>query len=364
MKAPVAPTFGEPGRLTIEELQLATRNHGMPLEALRYPITPTGLHYLLTHYDVPAVDPEPWTLEISGAVVEPVRLSLADLRARSLSRVTVTMECAGNGRAFLDPRPLSQPWLHEAVGTAEWAGVPLSELLDAAGMAAGALEVVFRGLDRGLENGVEQTYERSLTVGEARRPEVLIAIDMNGNPLLPQHGAPARLVVPGWYGMANVKWLSAISVVREPFTGYQQSWSYRLRQDPSETGAPLSRIAAHALMLPPGIPDFFTRDRVVALGPHRLTGRVWSGDQPIDGVDVSFDDGDTWVEATLDPADLGPWAWRSWAFDWIPSRAGRYVLACRARVDQSAETPGRPAWNLGGYANPAPQRIVVTVTDG
>ena len=121
---PDAPVFGELGRLTTEEVQLATRNHGMPLEALRYPITPMGLHYLLTHYDVPAVDPGTWSLEIGGAVAKPSRFSLADLRGRPLARVTVTMECAGNGRALLDPRPLSQPWLHEAVGTAEWAGDP------------------------------------------------------------------------------------------------------------------------------------------------------------------------------------------------------------------------------------------------
>ncbi len=360
---PSGPVFGERGRLTPEELRLATRNHGMPLEALRYPVTPIGLHYLLTHYDVPAVDPTTWHLEIGGAVAMPWRLSLEDLQARPQSHVTVTMECAGNGRALLDPRPLSQPWLHEAIGTADWGGVPLTTLLDEAGVAADAVEVVFDGLDRGVENGVEQTYERSLALDEARRPEVLVAIEMNGQPLLPQHGAPARLVVPGWYGMANVKWLSAIGVVREPFTGYQQAWSYRLRQDPSEPGLPLSRMAPHALMLPPGIPDFFSRDRVVPSGPCRLTGRVWSGSLPIEGVEVSVDDGLTWLEATVAPADLGPWAWRSWAFDWTPSRAGQHVLSCRPRPGGGAD-PERPAWNLGGYANPAPQRIVVTVTDG
>ena len=356
-----APVFGEPGRLSYEELRLAARNHGMPLEALAYPVTPTGLHYLLTHYDVPAVDPDTWQLEIGGAVERPLRATLADLRGRTLQRVTVTMECAGNGRALLEPRPLSQPWLHEAVGTAEWAGVPLTELLDEVGAAADAREVVFGGLDRGVENGVEQTYQRSLAIGEARRGEVLVALEMNGQPLLPQHGAPARLVVPGWYGMANVKWLSTITLVREPFTGPQQSWSYRMRQDPSETGVPLSRISPHALMQPPGIPDFFTRDRVLAKGPCRLTGRVWSGDAEIDGVEVSVDGGATWADAVVGPADLGPWAWRPWSFEWTPARVGEHVLACRARA---SEAPDRPAWNLGGYANPAPQRIVVTVTDG
>src|SRR6185295_3309644 len=122
------PTFGEPGRFTPEELQLATRNHGLPLEALRYPVTPAGLHYLLTHYDIPDVDATTWALEIGGHVAEPRRLSLDELRSRPQMSVTVTMECAGNGRALLDPRPLSQPWLQEAVGTAVWTGVSLKSL--------------------------------------------------------------------------------------------------------------------------------------------------------------------------------------------------------------------------------------------
>jgi DMSO/TMAO reductase YedYZ molybdopterin-dependent catalytic subunit len=352
------PVFGEPGRLSYEELRLATRNHGMPLEALAYAITPTGLHYLLTHYDVPAVEAGTWALTLGGAVDRPLRLTLGDLRARPAERVVVTMECAGNGRALLEPRPLSQPWLHEAIGTAEWAGVSLASLLEEAGVRGDACEVVFAALDRGVENGVEQGYERSISLEEARRPEVLVAYEMNGQPLLPQHGAPARLVVPGWYGMTNVKWLTSISVVREPFVGPQQSWSYRMRQDPSEPGVPLSRIEPHALMQPPGIPDFYTRDRVLDMGPCRLTGRVWSGRDAIEGVEVSVDGGATWADARLEPAELGPWAWRSWSFDWTPSHAGEHVLACRARA---VDTGDRPAWNLGGYANPAPQRVAVTV---
>ena len=122
MDAPAGTTLGD---VTFEELQLAARNHAMPLEALRYPMTPVGLHYLLTHYDIPAVDPETWRLEIGGSVERPLSLSLAELRERDALTVPVTLECAGNGRALLAPRPLSQPWLTEAVGTAEWTGVAL-----------------------------------------------------------------------------------------------------------------------------------------------------------------------------------------------------------------------------------------------
>ena len=267
--------------ITLEELRLAARNHGMPLEALQYDVTPVGLHYLLTHYDIPVIDVARWRLTIGGQVRNRLELSLDDLLALPAVTQRVTMECAGNGRALLDPRPLSQPWLLEAVGTGEWTGVALSDVLTRAGVAPDAPEVVFTGVDRGLEHGVEQVYERSLPVATAMGPDAFLAYALNGAPLPPQHGFPLRLVVPGWYGMTNVKWLHAITAVDAPFTGYQQTTSYRLRQREDEPGEPLTRMRPRALMVPPGVPDFFSRARHVAAGEHRLVGRAWSGFAPI-----------------------------------------------------------------------------------
>jgi sulfane dehydrogenase subunit SoxC len=153
--------------ITPPELRLAARNHALPLEALRHPITPAGLHYLLIHYDIPVVDPEAFRLEIAGAVARPLSLSLDDLRERERVSLPVTFECAGNGRALLEPRPVSQPWLTGAVGTAEWAGAALGPLLEEAGVMPGAVEALFTGLDRGVEGGVAQAYERALPVAEA-----------------------------------------------------------------------------------------------------------------------------------------------------------------------------------------------------
>src|SRR5690349_1767938 len=158
-----------PNDISVEELQLAARNHGMPLEALRYPITPVGLHYLLIHCDIPFADAESWTLTLGGLVDRPATLSLRELKARPVEEVAVTMECAGNGRARLDPRPVSQPWLQEAVGTGSWRGVPLRTLLEEAGADERAVEVVFTGLDHGIEGEVEQDYARSLPLAEAMR---------------------------------------------------------------------------------------------------------------------------------------------------------------------------------------------------
>jgi DMSO/TMAO reductase YedYZ molybdopterin-dependent catalytic subunit len=344
--------------ISLEELQLAARNHGMPLEALRYPVTPVGLHYLLTHYDVPVVDPESWRLTVSGE--RELTLSLEELSARPAAELTVTMECAGNGRARLEPRPISQPWLLEAVGTARWRGTPLRPLLEEAGIADGVVEVLFTGLDRGIEGEEEQDFQRALPLEEALRGDVLLAYEMNGAPLPPQHGFPLRLVVPGWYGMTNVKWLSRIELSARRFGGYQQSWSYRLRQTEDEEGEALTRMQPRSLFVPPGIPEYLSRERTVPAGEVLVEGRAWSGLAPIESVGVSVDGGSTWTPAELEPAGER-WAWRGWSFRW-DAEPGDYVLSSRTRDEAGNEQPLDPPWNLGGYANNAVQRVRVTVT--
>jgi len=344
--------------ISLEELQLAARNHGMPLEALRYPVTPVGLHYLLTHYDVPDVDAGSWSLRVRGE--QEVSLGLDEVRARPWVELAVTMECAGNGRARLDPRPVSQPWLLEAVGTARWAGTPLRPLLEEAGVGEGAVEVLFTGVDRGSEGGEEQAFQRALAVEEALRDEVLLAYEMNGEPLPPQHGYPLRLIVPGWYGMTNVKWLCEIEVLREPFSGYQQLWSYRVRQTEDEEGEALQWMLPRSLLVPPGIPEFMTRERFVPAGEVLVQGRAWSGLAPVASVDVSADGGSSWRAAELEPEE-GRWAWRGWSFRW-QAEPGACVLCSRAGDEAGNEQPLEPAWNLGGYANNSVQRVPVTVT--
>jgi len=342
-----------------EELQLAARNHGMPLEALRWDVTPVGLHYLLTHYDIPAVDPASWRLEIGGRVERSLSLSLAELRERPAVTRPVTMECAGNGRARLEPHVVSQPWLLEAVGNAEWTGVPVAALLEEAGVAEDAVEILFTGLDRGVEGGEEQAYQRSLTLEEAAGGP-LLAYAINGEPLPPQHGFPLRLLVPGWYGMTSVKWLARIDAIAEPFAGYQQATGYRIRSHAEDPGTPVTRIMPRALMVPPGIPDFMTRERFVEAGPCELRGRAWSGWGAIEAVEVSVDGAATWAAASLGP-EPSPGAWRAWTFAW-DAAPGEHELCCRARDAAGNAQPVEAGWNVGGYANTSVQRVPVTVT--
>ncbi|MET7697717.1 sulfite oxidase [Streptomyces sp. NPDC005485] len=347
-----------------EELALAARNHGLPLEALRYDVTPPGLHYVLTHYDIPDVDGAPWQLTLGGRVRRPLQLGVDDLRSYPAATVRVTMECAGNGRALLTPRPVSQPWLVEAVGTAEWTGVPLRLLLAEAGVEPDGVDVVFTGADHGVERGVEQDYQRALPLDAAtgEESEILVAYEMNGAPLPPQHGRPLRLVVPGWYGMAHVKWLRDVTVVDTPFTGFQQAVAYRLRQDAGDEGEPVTRIAPRALLIPPGFPDFMSRTRVVRPGAVPLTGRAWSGRAPVTGVEVSTDAGRSWHPAELEQVTGHRWAWRRWTFPW-DATPGSHVLSARATDAEGHTQPLDQPWNRGGFAINLVQRVSVLCLD-
>jgi DMSO/TMAO reductase YedYZ molybdopterin-dependent catalytic subunit len=312
------PAEGHVTGITMAELAMATRNHGMPLEALRYDVTPVGLHYLLIHFDIPEADERTWALELGGAVARPLTLTMDELRRRPQVTAPVTLECAGNGRARLDPRPISQRWL-------------------------------------------EDDYERSLTIEEAMRPEVLLAWGVNGQPLPPQHGFPLRLVVPGWYGMTSVKWLRRITVVSEPFDGYQQTGTYLLHTSEDDPGTPVTRIQPRSLLVPPGIPEFESRVRICPPGRQLLTGRAWSGLAPVAAVEVSTDGGGSWAPARLGEQP-SPWAWAGWTFEWEATPGGHEL--CSRATDAAGNTqPLETPWNTGGYANNAVQRVPVTVHD-
>jgi sulfane dehydrogenase subunit SoxC len=345
-----------------EEVKLGLRNHGMHLEGLRYPVTPIGMHYLLIHFDIPFIDPATYALEISGLVGNPMRLTLEDITARPALTTPAVMECAGAGRAHLFPRPISAPWHEEAVGCAEWTGTPLRPLLEEAGLLDDAVEILFSGHDRGVEDGVEHYFERSLPIEEALRDEVLLAYEMNGQPLPPQHGFPLRLVVPDWYGMASVKWLGSITAIDEPFEGIQQRGRYRFRRSGEDPGTPVTRKNPHALMVPPGIPDFLARTRHVRAGRTLVEGRAWSGWGAVERVEFSSDGGRTWDDAALGEPG-GRHAWKSWSYEWHAREPGEYELCVRATDATGRTQPMDPGevWNYGGYGVNVVQRVPVLV---
>ncbi|MFP6567113.1 MAG: sulfite oxidase [Dehalococcoidia bacterium] len=342
-----------------EEVQLASRNRGMPLEALKYNITPAGMHYLLIHFDIPYLDADTWNLEVGGLVANPVSLSLDDIKSRQSVTMPVTMECAGNGRTLLEPRSISQPWGLEAIGTAEWTGTPLGPMLEDAGVDPSAVEILFTGQDRGVQGDEIQDYQRSLTLEDASRDEVMLVYEMNGQPLQPQHGYPMRLIVPGWYGMTSVKWLTKIEAISEHFDGFQMDRTYRYKQDADDPGEPVDLIRVRALMIPPGIPDFLTRTRLLDAGPVTLEGRAWAGRLGVDRVEVSANNGESWDDASLEEP-VGKYAWRAWSRDW-DARPGNHILSVRATDSKGNIQPTDQPWNYQGMGNNMVHRVNVVV---
>lgn len=354
-----APRDHLDGPFLREEVVLANRNHGLLVEALRYDVTPAGMHYLLNHFDVPYVESSgEWRLGVTGLVERPLSLSVAEIVALPQKTLRVTLECAGNGRGQVTPRWPSMPWMAEAVGTAEWTGTPLKGVLERAGVKPGAVEISFTGADRGFDRGHEHAYGRSLTVDLAMHEDVLLVHAMNGQPLLPQHGFPLRLIVPGWYGMASVKWLDAIEVLAEPYQGFQQVQTYKYKKTSDDPGVPITHMRVKSLMAPPGIPDWYTRRRLLEAGSVAIRGRAWSGSgTPIERVDVSVDG--VWHRAALDPVS-SKYAWRGWRFDWSAT-PGDYVLSCRATDADGNTQPQEVPFDRGGFGNNVVQTVAVTV---
>jgi DMSO/TMAO reductase YedYZ molybdopterin-dependent catalytic subunit len=318
------------------------------LDRQQGPITPNSRHYIRDHFAIP---PAPAELVVDGAVDTPMRLGIAELRAMPSRSLAVTLECAGNGRAFLQPAAPGEQWGLGAVSTAEWTGVALRDVLAAASPRATAVEVLFAGADRGTPKDVgrEIAFERSLPLADALRDEVLLAYAMNGEPLPPEHGAPLRLVVPGWYGMASVKWLARVSLIERAFDGFYQKHRYVIGHQP------LREMAPRAVITEP------VDGARVPRAPIAVRGRAWSGHAPIDSVEVSSDGGFSWHPAKVTAA-LSPYSWCEWTITIEPGLRTDIAILAYA-VDAHGEVqPIKPRQTALGYMNNAAQPIHVRVT--
>jgi DMSO/TMAO reductase YedYZ molybdopterin-dependent catalytic subunit len=302
--------------------------------------------YQLHHFQEMNLDPATWALTVTGHVGRPLALDLAKVRAMAPVKEVVLLECAGNGRNAADPRPnFPAPWFQEAIGCLEYTGVRLADVLRAAGVLPNAVEVVFTGADEGVEKRVRQHFQRSLTIEEAMKPEVLLAYAANGEPLSDAHGKPLRLVKPHWYGMASVKWLTNIEVITRPFTGFQQLRSYRYTLDDpfDDPGEPVTLQHVRAAMKPLGLPDADTGSRWADPGTYEVVGKAWSGAGSITAVDFSSDDGATWRATDLG-GEVSPWSWTRWSTTWRATR-GEHILRCRAHDSAGNVQPLHPEWN-------------------
>ncbi len=311
-------------------------------------ITPTESFYVRTHFPIPSIDRTKWRLKIEGEVNHPFEIGYDDLIEMSAKTIPATLECAGNNRIFLEPKVKGVQWELGAVGTAEWTGVPLTEILKKAEPKQSALEVILEGSDHGkLEDpkapAGEIRFARSLPFAKAT-DDVLLAYRMNGEELLPEHGFPVRAIVPGWYAMASIKWMERIVVTAKPFQGYYQTldYAYWKRRDDLDELTPLSRMTLKAEISQPA-----NDSTVPPGGKVSIRGAAWGGN--VQKVEVSVDAGKTWQAAEfLD--EHRPHAWRRWEMDWItPKAEGTATLMARAIDDKGETQPTQRDQTLGTY---------------
>jgi DMSO/TMAO reductase YedYZ molybdopterin-dependent catalytic subunit/rhodanese-related sulfurtransferase/glyoxylase-like metal-dependent hydrolase (beta-lactamase superfamily II) len=320
-------------------------------------VMPNARFYVRNHFTTPTLDPSTWRLAVSGLVERPLSLSLRDLHNMRSHTLVATLECAGNGRSGFDPPVDGEQWRLGAVSTAEWTGVPLIEVLDRVSVKATAREILMRGADRGTVRGVTAPirFERSLSLDEARGSDALLAYAMNGEPLPIQHGSPLRVVVPRWYAVSSVKWLTDIEVVGSPFEGYFQAekYVYEWERDGTVVREPVRLQQVRSVITDP------TRDEEVAVGDLVVRGVAWSGAAPIAGVDVSVGDG-PWHQARL-VGGSHPYSWQWWELLTRLDDPGPTTLRARATDLAGRTQPDRPAWNRQGYGGNAIQTVALRV---
>lgn len=339
-------------RLEVEIVRHSPFNAETPAPALGSPVTPSPSVYVRSNFDVPRLG-EHHTIDVDGAVASPFVLPLEELRAMPHRTVGVTMECAGNDRLGMHPLPAGEPWRHGAVSTASWTGVPLRLVLERAGVDPEAIEIEIAGADGGPRDdadGIVQ-FARALPLADATHPDTLLALEMNGTPLAPVHGAPVRLVVPGWYGMAHVKWVSRVTARVSPYEGYFQRQRYVY--DVGGDVTPVTRTRVKSIITAPANGHRASRTLDVR-------GWAWSGHGAITRVEVAVDGGDSWRDAKLG-APVAEHAWTPWSLTVSLPRGGRFSLRSRATDASGAVQPDAIEWNRLGYGNNAVRGIVVDV---
>jgi sulfite oxidase len=353
--------FGKRADLIVHEEEPFNAETGLAALA-EGPLTATDAFYVRGHGAVPEIDPAGWRLRVHGLVERELDLSLTTLREAFRERtMTATLQCAGNRRAGLiaiRDIPGEAPWGAGATGTATWTGVALADVLALAAPLREATDVGFDGCDVCAEAKPAQRFGGSIPLDKACRREVLLAWAMNGAPLPPVHGAPLRVVVPGYIGARSVKWLERIEVRSSPWQGYFQHVVYRLLPEDGTpgpgAGMALGLVALNAEVLSPAAGE------TVAAGPVEVRGYAFAGgERYVARVDVSLDGGATWSQAQL-LDDLGPWAWRHWRMT-VDLAPGEHEILVRAWDSSAATQPEDEAalWNPKGYVNNARPRVRV-----
>lgn len=346
----------ESGEEPVRILSAEPLNAETPLEDLGDGITPQSRFFVRSHFPRSDRAPRKHDLEVGGAVEQALQLSIADLEGMGTRTLPVTLECAGNGRTALRPLPAGEPWGLGAVGTAQWTGVPLRAVLESVRLRPHVIEILAIGADRGRPPDIadEIPFARSLPLTKAMDPDTLLALQMNDRPILPEHGAAIRLIVPGWYGMASVKWLERIEALAEPLRGYYQVGRYVYDHADGKPQTPVRTMRVRSLIVSPLDGNAARRGQVI------VRGKAWSGDGEVVKVQIAVDGAEPSQDAKLSPP-VSPHAWRPWEFAWDATNPGRHVLRSYATDEKGNRQPDVGRWNRYGYGNNAAQAVHVIV---
>jgi DMSO/TMAO reductase YedYZ molybdopterin-dependent catalytic subunit len=327
-------------------------------------LTPNHRFFVRSHFGPPppeAVSEANWILRVGGLVEGSHEFTLTDLRQMKAATITAVVQCSGNGRAFHRPKVPGVQWERGAVGNAQWAGVRLRDVLGKAGVQAGARHVQFQGADRPVVASVP-LFTRSIPLEKALHPDTILAYEMNGRPLPLLHGAPLRVITPGWMADSCIKWLTDITVSQDEAQGYYMQTAYR---HPTRPVTPGEAIAASDLK---PVEAMIVKSLIVqpqdgaslVPGPVTIQGVAWTGEGTIVKVDVSLDEGKTWESARLLGEDH-PYAWRQWQLVWKAKTAGTCTILCRAADVRGETQPATSPWNPSGFLWNGWDRISVTV---
>jgi sulfite oxidase len=342
------------------ELTSRPANYESTRDTFTTRVTPIERFYIRNHFDIPTGDMADWKLELKGLVAKPQTFTLAALEKMKQTTVEAVLQCAGNGRGLFVPRVPGVQWRWGAMGNAEWSGVRLADLLAAASVAKDAQHVQVQGADKPT---LEKTpaFIRGIPIAKAMHPDTLIALRMNGQPLSPHHGYPARLVVPGWVGDDWMKWLATIEVRADEPTAFYYQTGYRFPQTPGKPGEPVpaDQMKPMTKLVVKAQLGSISNGDVIAPGRHDLVGVAFSGEARIKKVDITVDGGVTWKPATLDTHD-SDYGFRLFRYAW-DAKPGKTKIAARATDSAGAVQPATPVWNPSGYLYNAIEIIEVEV---
>lgn len=326
-------------------------------------LTPNHRFFVRSHFGPPPselIAEANWKLRVGGLVERSQAFTLQDLKLFEPVTITAVVQCSGNGRAFHRPKVPGVQWERGAVGNAQWTGVRLRDVLAKAGVKEGAQHVQLQGADRSVVDSVP-LFIRSISLAKALHPDTILAYEMNGQPLPLLHGAPLRVITPGWMADSCAKWLTDITVQAEEAKGYYMQSAYRMpikSVEPGETptgpSTPLETMVVKSLIVAP------QEGETVGPGPHTVQGVAWSGETRVVKVEVSADDGKTWELARLLGEDF-PYAWRQWQWLWKARSAGQATIVCRATDSCGNRQPSTTPWNPSGFLWNGWDRVTVTV---